>query len=302
MGLFDGKVAIVTGAGRGVGRAEAMILAQEGAKVVVNDLGGSGDGAGADSMVADEVVKEIQDAGGEAVANYSDVGDLDGVDSMIWTALSKFGQLDIMINNAGILRDRTILNMTLTDWDLIMKVHGKGTFLGTRAAARIMRAQGNGGAIVNTTSISGLSGNFGQANYNFAKNGIYSFTKTAAKEFARYGIRVNCVSPSGFTRLVATIPGIGDRDPELSSVVPTARLAVYLCSDMAKNLSGRVMGSHGGKLGNKLIEYKMSVSEGWQKDGGMATFDEIKANMDKILIEEPDLTQASGAFIPPEQS
>lgn len=299
MGLVDGKVAIVTGAGRGVGRAEAMILAEEGAKVVVNDLGGGGDGVGADAMVADEVVKEIQDAGGEAVANYSDISDLEGVDNMIWTALSKFGQLDIMINNAGILRDKTTLNMTETDWDLIMKVHGKGTFLGTRAAARIMRAQGTGGAILNTTSISGLAGNFGQGNYGFAKAGIYSFTKIAAMEFARYGIRVNCVGPSGFTRLVGTIPGI-EGDPELSSVVPTARLAVYLCSDSAKDLNGRVMSSHGGKLGNKIIEFKMTVSDGWQKDGGIATFDELREHMDEILIKEPDLTMRSGAFIPPE--
>ncbi len=301
MGIVDGKVAIVTGAGRGVGRAEAILLAREGAKVVVNDLGGTGAGVGADAMVADEVVKEIQDAGGEAVANYSDVGDLEGVDNMIWTALSKFGKIDIVMNNAGILRDKTIQNMTETDWDLIMKVHGKGTFLGTRAAARIMRAQGTGGAILNTTSISGLAGNFGQGNYGFAKAGIYSFTKIAAMEFARYGIRVNCVGPSGFTRLVGTIPGMGAQDTEISSVEPTARLAVFLCSDSATDLNGRVMSSHGGKLGNKLIEFKMTVSEGWQKDGGIATFDEIRANMDKILIKEPDLTMASGAFIPPKE-
>jgi len=182
-----------------------------------------------------------------------------------------------------------------------MKVHGKGTFLGTRAAGRIMRAQGTGGAIINTTSISGMAGNFGQGNYGFAKNGIYSFTKIAAKEFARYGVRVNCVSPSGFTRLVGTIPGIGQLDPEISSVEPTSRLAIYLCSDMAKDLNGRIMSSHGGKLGNKLVEYKMTVSDGWEKDGGMATFDEIKQNMDKILVKEPDLEQSAGAFIPPKQ-
>ena len=120
-------------------------------------------------------------------------------------------------------------------------------------------------------------------------------------EFARYGIRVNCVGPSGFTRLVGTIPGVGQRDTEISSVEPTARLAVYLCSDAAKDLNGRVMSSHGGKLGNKLIEFKMSVSDGWQKDGGMATFDEIREHMDEILIKEPDLIMSSGAFIPPEE-
>ncbi|MBU4317195.1 MAG: SDR family NAD(P)-dependent oxidoreductase [Proteobacteria bacterium] len=298
MGIVEGKVAIVTGAGRGVGRAEALLLAKEGAMVVVNDLGGTADGMGNNAMVADEVVKEIKDSGGQAAPNYSDISDLEGVDNMIWTALSKFGRLDIMINNAGILRDKTLLNMTETDWDLIMKVHAKGTFLGTRAAARVMRTQKTGGAILNTTSISGLAGNFGQANYGCAKAGIYSFTKIAAMEFARYGIRVNCVGPSGFTRLVATIPGAGDRGDEISSVEPSARLAVFLCSDMAKDLNGRVMSSHGGTLGNKIIEFKMSVSEGWQKDGGMASFDEIKENLDKILIKEPDLNMGSGAFIP----
>jgi NAD(P)-dependent dehydrogenase (short-subunit alcohol dehydrogenase family) len=303
MGLFDGKVAIVTGAGRGVGRAEAMLLASEGAKVVVNDLGGTGDGKGADAKVADEVVNEIKEAGGVAVANYSDISDLDGVEAMMWTAQSKFGKLDILINNAGILRDKTLLNMPESDWDIVMKVHAKGTYLCTRTGARIMRTQGTGGAIINTTSVSGLCGNFGQSNYGAAKLAIYGTTKISAMEFARYGIRVNCVSPSGFTRLVATIPGVenraeeGEKMEDISSVVPTARLAIYLCSDMAKDLTGRVMASHGGIKGNKITEFKMAISEGVEKDGGMFTIDEISQNIDKILSPLPDLLMSDGAYV-----
>jgi len=297
MGLFDGKVAIVTGAGRGVGRAEAMLLASEGASVVVNDLGGSVDGAGQDTKVADEVVAEITGAGGKAVANFSDISELDGVDALVWTAMSKFGKLDVMINNAGILRDKTMLNMTEAEWDIVLKVHTKGTFLCSRAAGRIMKTQGAGGAIVNTTSISGLAGNFGQANYGAAKLGIYALTKINAQEFARAGVRVNCVSPSGYTRMVSSIPGVEmsqEYADSYSSVLPTATLAVFLASDLAKDLTGRVMSSHGGSKKNRITEYKMMASEGFQKDDGMLSMQEIADNVDKILFEEPDITMGTG--------
>ena len=304
MGLFDGKVAIVTGSGRGVGRAEAMLLAEEGAKVVINDLGGGVDGSGNDAKVADLVVQEIKDAGGQAAANYNDISTVEGADSLIWTALSKFGRVDILINNAGILRDKTLLNMGESDWDLVMQVHAKGSFLCTRAAARIMRTQGDGGAIVNTTSISGLAGNFGQANYGAAKMGIYALTKISAMEFAKAGIRVNCVGPSGFTRMVASIPGAGSNLPEgvkiedVNSVIPTARLAIFLASDLAKDLTGRVMGSNGGIFGNKCCEYKMMISEGYEKKDGMLTIEELSENIDKILFKEPDITMGSGRAAP----
>ena len=304
MGLFDGKVAIVTGAGRGVGRAEAMLLASEGAKVVVNDLGGGVDGSGNDAKVADLVVQEIKDAGGEAAGNYNDISSVEGADGLIWTALSKFGKVDILINNAGILRDKTLLNMAEADWDIVLKVHAKGTFLCTRAAARIMKAQGTGGAIVNTTSISGLAGNFGQANYGAAKLGIYALTKISAMEFARMGVRVNCVGPSGFTRMVASIPGAGGDLPDgvkmedVNSVLPTARLAAFLASDLAKDLTGRVMGSNGGIFGNKCCEFKMTVSEGYEKKDGMLTIEDLAENIDKILCKEPDITMGSGRPTP----
>ena len=297
MGLFDGKVAIVTGAGRGVGRAEAMILASEGASVVVNDLGGSVDGGGKSANVADEVVAEIKAAGGNAAANYSDISELDGVDMLIWTAMSKFGKLDIMINNAGILRDRTMLNMAEADWDIVLKVHAKGTFLCSRAAARLMKTQGEGGAIVNTTSISGLAGNFGQSNYGAAKLAIYGLTKINAMEFAKAGIRVNCVGPSGYTRMISSIPGVEMTEKqaeEYSSVLPTANLAVFLASDLAKDLTGRVMSSHGGSKINKISEYKMMNSEGFQKDDGMFSLQEIADNIDKMLFSEPDITMRAG--------
>jgi NAD(P)-dependent dehydrogenase (short-subunit alcohol dehydrogenase family) len=185
-----------------------------------------------------------------------------------------------------------------------MKVHAKGTFLCSRAAARIMRTLGNGGAIINTTSISGLAGNFGQSNYGAAKMAIYAFTKICAMELARFGIRVNCVAPSGFTRMVATVPGAesrakeGEKLEEISSVTPTARLAIYLASELAKKLNGRVMGSHGGIKGNKISEFKMINSEGLEKHGGMFTIDEIAQNIDKILCPEPDIVMSSGAYVP----
>jgi len=238
MGLLDGKVVIVTGAGRGLGRSEALALAKEGAKVIVNDLGGSLHGSGAEAMVADEVVAEIKEAGGAAAANYSDIGTLDGADSLIWTALSKFGKIDGLVNNAGIIRDKTLLNMTEDDWDVVQKVHAKGTFLCTRAAVRAMRT-GDGGSIINTTSMSGLAGNFGQINYGLAKAGVYGFTKIAAMELGRYGIRVNAVCPNAYTRMTADLPGMKDIPEDLISPDAMAPLVVYLISDLSKEINGR---------------------------------------------------------------
>lgn len=292
MGLLDGKVAIVTGAGRGVGKCEAIALAKEGAKVVVNDLGGSVDGMGAQAMVADEVVQEIKDAGGQAAPNYSDISTLDGADALIWTALSKYGRLDILINNAGILRDKTFLNMTIQDWDLVMNVHAKGTFLCSRAAGRVMRSQGDGGTILNTTSTSGLIGNFGQINYGLAKAGIYAFTKIAAMELGRYGVRVHAICPNAVTRMTQDLPGMKDVPEDAMSPDGLSELCIYLCSDQAKDLSGRVIGSHGGTAGNKLYEFKMTVSDGYSKTGGLATSAEIADNIESILISEEDLTMA----------
>jgi NAD(P)-dependent dehydrogenase (short-subunit alcohol dehydrogenase family) len=289
MGLLEGKVAIITGAGRGIGRAEALAMVKEGAKVVINDLGGALDGTGKQAMVADEVVNEVTAMGGQAVADYSDVGTLEGVDNMIWKALSKFGRLDIMVNNAGILRDKMLLNMEENDWDLVQKVHSKGTFLCTRAAGRIMRAQGQGGVILNTTSMSGLIGNAGQANYSFAKAGMYGFTKTVAAELGRYGIRVHAICPNAYTRMTASLPGLKGVTEEMLNPATVAPLAVFLASDLSKNLTGRVILAHGGTIGVKVAEFKMTLSNGFNKKDGLPTPQDIADNIDRVMISEPDL-------------
>ena len=289
MGLLEGKIAIITGAGRGIGRAEALAMVKEGAKVVINDLGGALDGTGKQAMVADQVVDEVVAKGGQAVADYSDVGTLEGVDNMIWKALSKFGRLDIMINNAGILRDKMLLNMEENDWDLVQKVHSKGTFLCTRAAGRIMKAQGEGGVILNTTSMSGLIGNVGQANYSFAKAGMYGFTKTAAAEFGRYGIRVHAICPNAYTRMTASLPGLKGITEEMLNPATIAPLAVFLASDLSKNLTGRVILAHGGTIGVKVAEFKMTISNGFNKKDGLPTAQDIADNIDRVMISEPDL-------------
>ncbi len=289
MGLLEGKVAIVTGAGRGVGRAEAMAMAEAGAKIVVNDLGGDRDGTGAHAPVADAVVGEIEAAGGRAVADHSDVGSLEGVDRMVWTALSKFGRLDIMVHNAGILRDKTLLNMTEDDWDLVQKVHAKGTFFCTRAAGRAMKTQGDGGVIMNTTSLTGLVGNFGQSNYSFAKSGVYGFTKTAALELGRYGIRVHAICPNAFTRMTADLPALKGITEEMLDPATLAALVVFLASDLAKELNGRVLLAHGGTIGAMVTEFKMKMADGYINKSGAPTAEEIAENIDKVLFSDPDL-------------
>jgi NAD(P)-dependent dehydrogenase (short-subunit alcohol dehydrogenase family) len=293
MGLLEGKIAIITGAGRGIGRAEALAMVKEGAKVVINDLGGGLDGTGKQAMVADEVVNEVVAMGGQAVADYSDVGTLEGVDNMIWKALSKFGRLDIMVNNAGILRDKMLLNMEENDWDLVQKVHAKGTFLCTRAAGRIMRAQGQGGVILNTTSMSGLIGNAGQANYSFAKAGMYGFTKTTAAELGRYGIRVHAICPNAYTRMTASLPGLKGVTEEMLNPATVAPLAVFLASDLSKNLTGRVILAHGGTIGVKVAEFKMTLSNGFNKKDGLPTPQDIADHIDRVMISEPDLEMMS---------
>jgi len=290
MGLLDGKIVIVTGAGRGIGRSEALALAAAGAKLVINDLGGALDGTGAEAMVADQVVKEIEAKGGSAVADYSDIGTLDGADTLLWTAVHKYGRADVLVNNAGIVRDRTLLNMSEADWDKVLNVHAKGTFLCSRAAARIMKTQGSGGVIINTTSMSGLVGNFGQINYGLAKAGIYAFTKIAAMELARYGIRVHAVCPNAYTRMTASLPGFKNVTEDMLSPDAMSPVVVFLASDLAKNLSGRVIGSHGGTGGSRVYEFKMNVASGFAKLGGLPTVEEIAEHIDQILLGQPDLS------------
>jgi NAD(P)-dependent dehydrogenase (short-subunit alcohol dehydrogenase family) len=208
---LEGRVAIITGAGRGIGREHALLFAREGAKVVVNDLGGNPDGTGADAAPAQQVVDEITALGGEAVANYDDVSDWDGAKRLIDQAIETFGDLHVLVNNAGILRDRMLANMSVEEWDAIMRVHLRGHFCPTRHAAAYWRDQSKAGnetprSVINTSSTSGLLGNQGQTNYGAAKTGIATFSIIADAELARYGVRVNAIAPAAATRLTATIP------------------------------------------------------------------------------------------------
>ena len=201
MGALDGRVAIITGAGRGLGREHALLFAAEGAKVVVNDLGGAPDGGGSDRSAAEQVVDEIAAMGGHAVANADDVADWEGGQSLITSAIDAFGRLDVLVNNAGILRDRVLVNMSEAEWDSVVNVHMKGHFVPTRWAATYWREQVKAGeevkaSIIHTSSTSGLLGNPGQTNYGAAKAGIGSFSIICAKELARYGVRSNCISPA----------------------------------------------------------------------------------------------------------
>ena len=216
MGALDGRVAIITGAGRGIGREHALLFAHEGAKVVVNDLGGAPDGSGSDATAAEQVVAEIEEAGGKAIANHDDVADWEGGQRLINQAIETFGDLHVLVNNAGILRDRMLVNMTEAEWDAVIHVHLKGHFVPTRFAATYWREQAKAGnevnaSVINTSSTSGLFGNAGQTNYGAAKSGIASFTTILQEEIGKYGVRCNAIAPAARTRLTLTIPGAADR-------------------------------------------------------------------------------------------
>jgi NAD(P)-dependent dehydrogenase (short-subunit alcohol dehydrogenase family) len=261
-GLLGGKVAVVTGAGGGIGRAHALALAREGAKVVVNDLGADRHGGGRGAEMADRVVAEIVAASGEAVASYDTVATREGADGIVWTALSKLGGLDVLVNNAGILRDRTLLNMGEEDFDRVLEVHLRGTFLCMQAAARVMKVQGRGGSIVNTTSLSGLLGNFGQANYGAAKAGIYGLTRVAALELERSGITVNAVAPVALTRMtsdLAMMKGATEDDLGPQFIAPAV---VFLASTLAAGITGQVIGVQGGRI----FLYRMDTTAGIDRD------------------------------------
>jgi NAD(P)-dependent dehydrogenase (short-subunit alcohol dehydrogenase family) len=237
MGMLDGKVALVTGAGGGLGRAHALLLAQEGASVVVNDLGGSRDGTGAGTSMADEVVNEIKVAGGNAVADYGSVTSREDAQAMVQTAVDTFGKLDICIANAGILRDKSFKNMDEAMWDAVIDVHLRGTYLTVKTAYDQMLEQGEGGRIIMTSSTSGLLGNFGQTNYGAAKAGIAGFMRCLWLEGMKYNITVNVLAPTATSRMTTDIlpEDIQDNFPPEAVSPPI----VYLCTDEAKDISGR---------------------------------------------------------------
>ena len=244
MGLLDGKVAIVTGAGGGLGEAYAKLFAKEGASVVVNDLGGSRDGSGAGtSAAAQKVVDEIIAAGGKAVANGDDVSTMEGGENIAKTALDNFGQIDILVCNAGILRDKTFANTSEADWDLVVKVHLKGTYCCTMPVWKWMKDNGKPGAIVMTSSTSGLYGNFGQSNYGAAKAGIYGFMRVLSIEGRKYGIRVMGLAPGAFTRMTSDLPGRQGKEPDAMSLPENIAPGVLdMVSDLAADHTGKVLG------------------------------------------------------------
>lgn len=297
---LKGKVAVVTGSGRGIGRVIALALAAEGAKVIVNDPGVALDGTGADKAVADEVVEEIRTMGGEAVANYDSVGSMEGGERVIKTAVDNFGRLDILVNCAGILRDRMIWNMTEEEWDAVINTHLKGHFACTKAACLVMRQQ-RSGRIINISSTSGLHGNAGQANYSCAKAGITGFTKSCALALGRYGITVNAVSPAAATRMTATIPPDrlrqlmaqrGVQFPEDTSMEELYKMMlgdpedvppiiVYLASDEAADINGQIFGASGGRISlyAPWTEAKTITKEGrW-------SIEELRETVPKTLAE-----------------
>jgi NAD(P)-dependent dehydrogenase (short-subunit alcohol dehydrogenase family) len=262
MGLLDGKVAVITGSGNGIGRAHAHLFAREGAKIVVNDPGGSRDGSG-EGDVADVVVGEIKEMGGEAVANKDAVGTFESAEKIVQSAVDAFGRIDILVNNAGILRDRTILKMSPEEWNAVINVHLTGTFSCLQVAARKMVDQGGGGRIINTSSSSGLLGNFGQSNYGAAKAGIHALTRIAAWEFAKHSITVNGLAPNALTRMTEDLPGIqqGGYTEENMGPQYMSPIVCFLASDKAAGVTGQTFGADG----NHLFVYKMMTSHGMTK-------------------------------------
>ena len=260
--LCDGRIVIVTGAGRGIGREEALEFARQGARVVVNDVGVSREGTGEDATPAQSVVDEIKALGAEAVANYDDISDFDGAKRLVQTAVESFGGLDVLVNNAGILRDRMLVNMTIEEWDSVIKVHLRGTFATSHHAAVYWRERSKAGddvdaRLINTSSSSGIYGNVGQSNYGAAKAGIASFTVITAMELERYGVMVNAIAPAALTRMTEDLvrwqeDAEGQWDPrDPSNIAP---LVAWLGSKESRGITGRVFNTKGGYV---------SVAEGW---------------------------------------
>ena len=305
MGALDGRVAIITGGGRGIGREHALLFAAEGAKLVINDLGGNSDGSGTDRTAAEEVVAEIKAIGGEAVANGDSVTDWEGAQRLVNTAVETFGDLHVLVNNAGILRDRFTFNMTEDEWDAVVSVHMKGHFAATRWAASYWREAKKAGkevnaAIVNTSSGAGLLGNAGQLNYAAAKAGIAAMTMVEALELGRYGVRANCIAPVARTRLTLQTPGLGDNvgapeDPSKFDALDPANispLVAYLATEDCPFNGGvfHVMGN------------EVALFEGWSlldritNEEGRWTVAGLQAEGKKLLDGRPALASQGSAM------
>jgi NAD(P)-dependent dehydrogenase (short-subunit alcohol dehydrogenase family) len=275
VGICDGRIVVITGAGRGIGREHALEFASQGAKIVVNDLGAEVDGTGSSAGPAGEVVDEIRGMGGEAVADGEDVSDYEGAGRMIQSAIKTFGGLDVLVNNAGILRDRMLVNMTIEEWDAVIRVHLRGTFAPMRHAVEYWRnrskaGESNDARIINTTSPSGIYGNVGQTNYGAAKAGIASMTIIAAMELGRYGVTVNAIAPAALTRMTENL-GMGaasaTRKPDQFDALDPGNIAplvVWLGSSQSAAITGRVFNVQGGNI---------SVAEGWVAGPGVSKED-----------------------------
>jgi NAD(P)-dependent dehydrogenase (short-subunit alcohol dehydrogenase family) len=297
MGLLDGKVAIVTGAGGGIGRAHALLFAREGAKVVVNDLGGPRDGTAKDATAAEKVVGEIRAAGGEAAANHDDVATHEGAAGIVKTALDAFGRIDVLVNNAGILRDKTFLKLEEADFDAVIAVHLKGTFLVSQAVVKQMVKQGSAaagsseararsetgmlGRVVNTTSVSGMMGNFGQSNYAAAKAGIYGLTRTMSIELQKHRITVNALAPIAKTRMTEDLPMYQEGKRDSLTADHIAPAALYLASPLCADRTGYVLAV----AGARMYAFKVVETAGKFKDdaAGVWTPQEIAENWDAIV-------------------
>jgi len=270
--LCRDRVCIVTGAGRGIGREHALMLAAHGAKVVVNDLGAAADGTGADRTPAQQVVDEIRAAGGEAVVNGDDVSDFAAAQRLVQQAIDTWGRLDVLVNNAGILRDRMLVNMTEAEWDAVVRVHLKGTFAPSRWAAAYWRDEHKAGRpvdarLINTTSVSGIYGNPGQTNYGAAKMGIAAFTIIAARELSRYGVTVNAVAPGALTRLTEPLQRAELSEEQRAAMSPRwiAPIVTWLASVESREVTGRVFEASGRVL---------AVAEGWHRGPAVAAVDD----------------------------
>jgi NAD(P)-dependent dehydrogenase (short-subunit alcohol dehydrogenase family) len=309
MGLLDGKVAIVTGAGRGIGREHALALARAGASVVVNDLGASLSGEGADSSPADAVVADIETLGSRAVADGENVADFEGSRRLVERAVATFGRLDILINNAGILRDRMLVNMDEAEWDAVIGVHLKGHFAPTRHAAAHWRerAKASGDVrarVINTSSPSGVFGNVGQSNYGAAKAGIAAFTVIVAQELARYGVTVNCIAPNARTRMTESafaLPPEGESAFDPLAPANNTAIVVALCADEAQSITGQVFHIFGGAV-NMLQPWSAGElfkrETGWEHENLLA---ELLARLPDGAGPEPLTTQlerVGGAYVP----
>jgi NAD(P)-dependent dehydrogenase (short-subunit alcohol dehydrogenase family) len=278
MGILDGRVAVVTGSGRGIGREFALCMAREGAKVVINDVGVSLDGQGTDEDPAAQTCKEIEALGSEAVPNYDSVTDFDGAQRIIQTAVESFGKIDILVNNAGIVRDRSLVKMSEDDFDAVVAVHMKGTFNCARHAAPLMKDAGYG-RIINVTSQAGLRGNFGQTNYGAAKAAIMGMTFIWALELGRYGVTVNAMSPAGATRMTASLfERTGTAPPPEANPALNAPIVAFLASEQAGHVNGQILGRT--DFGYTIYQHPKQVAimwrdGGWEVDGVVDTFDSV---------------------------